>query len=149
MYSEWKVDNEISDIKRSQLEQRQRERDERSPSILDTFEGIELTDEREALANRLQDADVTLDDKPDRCPTCNGTGYTKSLFSKWECCSCFGTGYDLSDPVAVIKWQKLCLDWSKNRLWEYRVALIKATTTEEERLASEVESFYENARRKD
>ncbi|HHF2868998.1 TPA: hypothetical protein ACPJZQ_004156 [Vibrio alginolyticus] len=71
--------------------------------------------------NRLQDADVTLDNKPDHCPTCKGSGYTKSLFSKWECCSCFGIGYDLSDPVAVIKWQKLCLDWSKNRLLEYRV----------------------------
>jgi len=38
-----------------------------------------------------------------KCPNCHGTGIVSGLFSKSECYLCDGTGFDLSDPVALVK----------------------------------------------
>ena len=43
--------------------------------------------------------------KPDCCEVCNGTGVYEGLLKRYECESCYGSGFDVSDPVAVIKHQ--------------------------------------------
>ncbi len=143
------MSDEIVNLKRQHLEQRQRKRDQEHNSILEQFD-VELEPAAEVqIVKNCSDAEVTLDDKPMPCKFCNGKGWVKSLFNRWECDSCFGTTYDLSNPVAIIKWQKLCLEWARNEVLDTRKALLYATTTSEERQAAAVEEFYKDARRKD
>ena len=66
---------------------------------------------REAAAPAIQTAEIdtsmTSEPRPDgapaKCSFCEGTGMVGGLFSKYGCGVCEETGYDLSDPVAVIK----------------------------------------------
>lgn len=139
------MSSEIADFKRRQLQDRQRKRDQENDSILGQFD-VEL--DQEAIEN-CSDVEVTLEDKPLHCKACGGKGWIKSLFSRWECDRCFGTTYDLSNPIAIIKWQKLCLEWARSEVVESRKALLNATMTSSEREANAVEEFYKNARCKD
>lgn len=143
------MSDEIADLKRQHLEGRMRKRDQEHDSILEKFDVEIEPDASQQVVDNCSDVDVTLDDKPASCKECGGKGWVKSLFNRWECDVCFGTTYDLSNPIAIIKWQRLCLDWAKNDVLESRKALLEATTTSEERQAHAVEEFYKDARRKD
>lgn len=143
------MSDEITDLKRQHLEGRVRKRDQENKSILDQFNIDPESDAEQRIIESCSDAEVTIDDKPAPCKACQGRGWVKTLFSRWECDSCFGTTYDLSNPIAIIKWQRLCLDWAKKDIYESRRALLHATTTSEERQAHAVEEFYKDARRKD
>lgn len=143
------MSDEIADLKRLQLQNRKLKRDQENESILEQFD-VELEpDAEQQVIENCSDADVTLEDKPAPCKACGGKGWVKTLFSRWECDTCFGTTYDLSNPIAIIKWQRLCLDWAKKDVVESRRALLYATTTSKERQANAVEEFYQDARRKD
>lgn len=48
--------------------------------------------------------------KPDNCYYCNGTGQHVGVFKTVECATCNGCGLDITDPIAVIKWQAKQLD---------------------------------------
>ncbi|WP_432773881.1 hypothetical protein [Vibrio parahaemolyticus] len=140
--------DEVTESKRLHLEARQRKRDAANSSILDHFE-VELDDESKDVIARCADAEVTLNDKPKPCELCKGRGWVKPLFVKYECDACFGTTYDLSNPIAIIKWQRLCMEWAKNDVLENRKALLYATTTEQERQAATIDDFYKDSNRKD
>ncbi|TND52021.1 hypothetical protein CF123_18050 [Aeromonas veronii] len=69
-----------------------------SPSVLDGLELVEpAVEEEPAEATPESGADL-------RCTFCE-EGLVKGLFGKdYECAVCHGTGFDLSKPVAVIKY---------------------------------------------
>ena len=142
--------DEIAEQKRIALKERARKRDSATPSILESygFEDPNQQQEKQVLSN-LIDADPALQDKPLPCPTCGGKGWIKSVFSNWECAACFGTTYDLSNPIAIIKWQKLCMDWAKRDVQRTREALYRATTTEAEREENAIQEFHGSSKRTD
>lgn len=142
--------NEIAEQKRATLEERVKKRDNATPSILESygFEDPNQQQEQQVLSN-LADADPTLRDRPAPCPTCRGKGWVKALFGKWECSACWGTTYDLSNPIAIIKWQKLCMEWAKRDVQRSREALYRATTTEAEREEDSIQEFYGSSKRTD
>jgi len=52
------------------------------------------------------ESDVKTDSAtPELCKSCNGTKVYKGIFNVTECASCDGTGFDLSNPMAIIKHQ--------------------------------------------
>lgn len=139
--------DENTSIKAAALAMRQKNRDENNGSILDSM-GLEA----EVVSMELEDVDrVDISNPPDKCTTCDGKKYVKSLFSQWECASCFGTGFDLSNPVAVIKWQSACMDWSKKRISDQlaKIRRLEEPRTDEERHAEAVQEFYSDAKIKD
>ncbi|UTZ44517.1 hypothetical protein [Vibrio campbellii] len=143
------MNDDIADLKRQHLESRKQKRDQENKSILGQFD-VELEPDADLqVIESCSDAEVSLDDKPAPCKACCGKGWVKPLFFRTECDRCFGTTYDLTNPVAIIKWQQLCLEWAKKDVKENRRALLHATTTSEERKAKAVEGFYQDARRKD
>ena len=131
--------------KRQQLVKRQIERDKKSESILDVMH-LENPYQRDLAFESA--INVTLDDKPKKCAVCSGTGYIKSLFSSYECVGCFSTGYDLSDPIRLIKWQQLCMSWSKTKIRKLERDLQIATTTEAERMEKGISEFYNDIKNK-
>lgn len=141
------METETVRIKRDHLKGRQEKRDKDTPSILPHF-GNELDDEQQTVS-RCSDVDIQMEDKPDKCSNCNGRGWVKGLFENWECSVCFGTTYDLSNPIAVIKWQKLCMEWAKKDVIDSRYKLKQMTTTPEERQEGAVHEFYSGSKRKD
>ncbi len=139
---------DLSEEKREQLERRARARDERSKSVIDSLGLGEYVESPQV--GELVDVDgITVADKPKPCAECNGTGQIKGLFSRFECNACFGTTFDLSNPIAIIKWQSACLAWAKEEVRRARADLYLATTTEAERTAKAVEVFYKDAKRID
>lgn len=142
--------NGITEQKRASLEERAKKRDSATPSILESlgFDDPNLQQEQQVISN-LADADPALSDRPALCPTCVGKGWVKSLFRKWECSACWGTTYDLSNPIAIIKWQKLCMDWAKRDVQRTREALYRATTTEAEREEQSIQEFHGSSKRTD
>lgn len=140
--------DEIADYKRRHLEQKRIDRDERNDSILDNFD-FDTEEAEQGVIKHCSDASVSLEDKPPECPTCNGKGWVQSLFSRWECDACFGTTYDLSNPVAIIKWQRLCMEWAKKDVIKSRLDLQTATMSNEQKEAKAIDDFYQTAKRKD
>ncbi|MCG3884164.1 hypothetical protein I3271_05640 [Photobacterium leiognathi] len=135
---------ESSEIKRIQLIERQNRRNAESESILDSL-GLDYQPSEHLI---LESADnVTLEDKPAKCKECSGKGKVKSLFSEYECFSCFGIGYDLSDPVRIMKWQQLCMSWSKTKIRKLERDLHIATTTEAERMEQGMNEFYKDIKK--
>ncbi|MEC6833036.1 hypothetical protein VXS06_14810 [Photobacterium toruni] len=133
-----------SELKRFQLIERQTRRDAENDSILDSL-GF---DYNQSDKLNLESADnVTLKDKPIKCKECSGKGKVKSLFSEYECFACFGTGYDFSDPVRLIKWQQLCMNWAKTKIIRLENDLHLATTTEAERMEQGMNKFYKDIKK--
>ncbi|EGR1298301.1 hypothetical protein EAF56_20150 [Vibrio alginolyticus] len=140
------MDESIS-LKAAALIQRKQKRDEENSSVLDSL-GLEPV----GTPMEMQDVeDVDISTPPAKCPTCNGSKYVKSLFSKWECAECYGTGFDMSNPIAVIKWQSACMDWARDRISRQgaEIKRLKDPRTDEERHAEAVEEFYSDAKIKD
>lgn len=140
------MDESIS-LKAAALIQRKQKRDEENSSVLDSL-GLEPV----SAPMEMQDVeDVDISTPPAKCVTCNGSKYVKSLFSMWECAECFGTGFDMSNPIAVIKWQSACMDWARERLsmQSAHIKRLKDLRTDEERHAEAVEEFYSDAKIKD
>ncbi|EKO3439514.1 hypothetical protein NTE19_003406 [Vibrio fluvialis] len=93
---------------------------------------------------------VSSDDSPAPIPVCafcGGKGKVQGLFSKSDCFSCDGTGYDMSDPVRVVKHQKQLLEWARGAIVKARRDREAAldTRTDEEKHAAAVESFYKDS----
>lgn len=140
------MDENISH-KAAALAQRQNRRDQQNGSILDAL-GLEACTVQMEMAD-VEQVDIAI--PPPKCTECNGTKVVKSLFSKWECASCFGTGFDLSNPIAVIKWQDACLAWSKREITGLRqkVREMSDTRTKEEKESDAIDAFYHDAKIKD
>jgi RecJ-like exonuclease len=125
-------------------------RNEKNVSILDTFDihddALEIS-ESDALTS---EGTVDIHCPPEKCPTCKGKGQTKGLFSFFECIACHGTGYDMTNPLYVIRWQAQCLAWSKTRINQQQKRIKELVALpEEERQAIAREQFYKDARRID
>lgn len=84
---------ELAEFKRKQAEAIRQQREAAAPSsMLAKFPPLDAEPRAEAVEGA-----------PFKCSFCNGTGMVGGLFSKCGCAACDETGYDLSDPVAVIK----------------------------------------------
>ena len=68
-----------------------------APSITERFK-IEITTPASQAADAAEKKAGV-----EKCPHCHGTGMVSGLFSQAECYLCDGTGFDLSDPVVLIK----------------------------------------------
>lgn len=135
---------ELSEQKRIQLEERMSRRDHENESVLVS---MGLSTEQSATLELSDSAtEVTLDNKPQICRTCLGRGVYKPMFFEMDCPDCYGTGYRLDDPVSLIKWQKMCMDWSRKRILKLQNDLRIATTTEEERMAEDIENMYRHSK---
>lgn len=82
-------------FKRRQLEKLRRAKQEAAPSVLERFNAEVL---------RPDASEPEPDGKPGKCPNCGGSGQVAGLLKAYDCYLCEGTGYDLSDPVVVIKF---------------------------------------------
>lgn len=118
-------------------------------------------DTHESLAERmLKDLGVDPQESPEvvssndspapipACAFCGGKGKVQGLFSKSDCFSCDGTGYDLSrDLLSIIKQQKQLLNWARGAIVKARRDREAAldTRTDEEKHAAAVESFYKDS----
>ena len=133
------------------IENRIRDRNEKNTSILDSM-GFDYPSK---ASIEIQDSndEVTIKDKPAVCCKCFGRGVVKPMFYYIECAECFGTGYDLSNPLSIIKWQKLCLKWSKTKITSLQneVRKLKPMSDEEKQKAMGfvMDRFYENSKRLD
>ena len=137
--------SEISELKRVHLDNRRVERDKNNVSILEQFPQS-LSSTPEVIES---EAKVDISTPPPKCTSCNGSGYLNSLFSRWECSSCHGTRYDLGDPLAVIRWQQSCMDWSKQKINRLNHQLLVANKTEAQLTEEAMERMYERGRTKD
>lgn len=136
------MSEQTAEYKRQALADRAARRDSESVSILETM-GLEpVQDSPELDLHDFREDEITLESKPAKCKTCYGQGTVKGLFFRRECDDCYGTGYALSDPIAIIKWQKLCMAWAKQTIKNQREQLKMATTTEEERLEESIQRAY-------
>ncbi len=139
---------DLSKEKREQLEQRMKARDERNESVLDSL-GLSEFVENSPIGELVDIEGVTVADKPEPCADCKGTGQIQGLFRKFPCSTCYGTTFDLSNPIAIIKWQNACLAWAKKEVQQVRNELKVAGMSEEERTAKAIEVFYRDANRID
>ena len=88
------------EFKRRQQEVLISQRAERSGSILDGLPIVAMEPAKEA-----QEGDPLQGAVPPKCGYCKGEGKVAGMFGKnYECHLCSGTGYDLSDPVAIIQY---------------------------------------------
>ncbi|MCG6387468.1 hypothetical protein [Vibrio fluvialis] len=140
------MDENISH-KAAALIQRQMKRDQENGSILDAL-GLEVDSPTLEMAD-VESVDIS--NPPPKCAMCNGAKVVRAIFSKWECSACFGTGFDLSNPIAVIKWQNACLDWSKGEITGLRQKNreLADTRTKEEKESDAIDKFYANTKIKD
>lgn len=83
---------ELAEFKRRQAEAIRQQREAAAPASLQ----IEY--------QPLNAAPKAEEGSPLKCCFCNGTGMVGGLFSKNGCATCDETGYDLTDPVTVIKY---------------------------------------------
>lgn len=136
------MDFDVLAEKRSHLQKRIEKRNECNESVLASF-GFDVEPAAMIKLPAETKEEVTIDDRPPSCSSCQGKGTVKPMFYEYECDACYGTGIDISDPVAVIKWQKECLQWGRNEIQRLRRELYLATTTEDERLGHSVSRFYQ------
>lgn len=134
--------DDYSDIKRQHLLDKIRVRDQRNESILDRMGLKPINDENALICDSAEEPDVDIKKKPKLCSKCHGQGTIKPMFFVMECDSCYGTGYDLTNIIYLIKWQKLCLDWSKKKLLQLQDDVYKLSTTPEERMADSMDQLY-------
>ncbi|ANT70208.1 hypothetical protein [Aeromonas hydrophila] len=89
---------ELADFKRHQAEASRQQREA-------TAQSIQLPSHQELKSDAEQAIEPRPDGAPAKCWYCSGTGAVDGLFGtkKNDCHVCEATGYDLSDPVAVIK----------------------------------------------
>lgn len=139
--------SDLSSEKRLQLELRQYQRDQMSESILESMGLSDFSDSNGFVCESCDD-EVTINDKPLVCSNCKGKGVIKPMFYEFECDHCFGTGYDMSNPVKIIKWQKLCMSWSKEKVTKLRSDLYTASTNKRERMGDCMDAFYKEAKLK-
>jgi hypothetical protein len=82
------------------------------------------------------------------CPNCQGKKIIAGVFSSSECYLCDGTGYDLTDPLVVIKHQAALLAWAKDTLLKQRKQIDKLTNPQPKpNMADAIENFYRDAKR--
>ncbi|MGX9459412.1 hypothetical protein ACWU37_21010 (plasmid) [Photobacterium damselae subsp. damselae] len=130
-----------SEIKRRQLRQRQVDRDASNSSILESMD-LAANEPELTIDDDLSEEIEIFSFSPAICKACFGRGKIKPMFYELECSDCQGTGYDLSDAINLIKWQKLCLAWSKEKIISLRHQLKLAVTSEDERLEESISSHY-------
>lgn len=112
-----------------------------NPSTAEKYgynEAVELADDAE---NKLEKLPV--------CKECFGTKKVATLFAKRDCDTCFATGLDLSDALAVIRLQQAYLATAKSVITSQRRAIFDLTHTEDEKLGEAMNKFYQNATRFD
>lgn len=82
------------EFKRGQIKALRAAKEARHGSVLDGF----------VVANEPEDSGRNESNrKPLRpCPDCD-KGMVQGLFAKYECSACHGTGFELDDPIEVIK----------------------------------------------
>lgn len=91
---------ELAEFKRRQLEEGRQQREAAAPALqlpaIQPTEPAASPDDQAAPSNGV----------PDRCWYCGGSGKVEALIGskKCDCNLCDGTGYDLSNPVLVIKY---------------------------------------------
>lgn len=82
------------EFKRGQIKALKAAKEARHGSVLD---GFVVENEPDKASGKEPDR------KPLRpCPSCD-KGMVQGLFAKFECSVCHGTGYELDDPIEVIK----------------------------------------------
>lgn len=88
---------ELVDFKRRQLEEGRRQREASMPSVQ-----LPIIQTSEPAEPAAPPDGQTL---PEQCWYCGGSGQVEALLGskKCDCNVCDGTGYDLADPVLVIK----------------------------------------------
>ncbi|MCG9576130.1 hypothetical protein L1D14_07735 [Vibrio tubiashii] len=123
--------------------------DTRNTNNISLIESLGLEEPSSNLDLSPVEANVSIDDKPDKCPTCKGRGQVKPMFYSIECNDCYGIGFDLSDPIKLIKWQSACLTWAKNRLKCQTNIINTLKTTSQEREEASQAKFYQSSNRKD
>lgn len=137
---------EIAKSKSRALSERVARRNKENQSVLDQM-GVSYRSSEDLHCEDI--GQVSISDKPSNCAACGGKGKVKSLFSYWDCADCFGTGFDMTNPIAVIKWQTACMDWAKAELVKLRSEVYRLSTTEAERKEKDLNEFYKDAKRKD
>ncbi len=144
---------DLESIKARHLEDRIRNRNDGNISILESFNFEPIAEQVESDTIKASD-----DDKPNLCPNCQGTGQVRGLFTLSECYLCEGVGLDMSNPVAVIRWQRSCMEWSKKQIMQHRaelhqlrgkLALIPEDVMTNYMNAAATEDFYHDAKIKD
>lgn len=91
---------ELAEFKRRQLEDGRQQREAAAPAMqLPAIQPTEPVTSPDDQAN-------TSNGVPDRCWYCGGNGKVEALIGskKCDCHLCDGTGYELSNPVLVIKY---------------------------------------------
>jgi len=141
------MDLSPTDLKSCHLNELIDKRNESNPS---TIEALGLSEHNTASVELVAcEGDVTVNDTPDRCNACNGRGVVKPMFYIQECGDCHGTGFDLSDPIKLIKWQSACLKWAKDRILLQGNHLKNLTKSAAELEEESVREFYVDSRLKD
>ena len=84
-----------------------------------------------------------------KCKACHGEKKIKPMFIKQPCCECQETGYDLSDPIQIIKEQQIMLEKLKVVIIKQRNTIYDNCFSEEERMGMSVDRFYKKATRLD
>lgn len=135
-------DDSIAEWKRQTLANRKAERDSNNISVLDSMGLSSAEDDPAVELHDCQEEEITLNWKPEVCKTCYGRGTVKGVCLTRECETCFGTGLSMTDPIAIIKWQRLCMAWAKEKIkaQSHQINLLK--TTDEQRLEESVSKAY-------
>lgn len=139
------IREELRLSKSTHLEQRQQRRDSLNSSVI---EALHLNFEvPKQLSNEpIPSTSISAQDKPEDCAVCNGEGKVKSLFNAYECGSCHGTGFDLSEPLKVILWQSACLSWAKQTILKQRHTLKTAHLTRAENEQAARDKMYKKGK---
>ncbi|MDC5753571.1 hypothetical protein [Vibrio europaeus] len=142
--------------KEGHIESRIQQRNESNPSLAEQLmieAGGSLSDlGHDDSAGDTEEAEKSGEKKAALpvCWACNGEGVVKGLFGSSECFSCEGTGFDLADPIAIIKQQNEWLSWSRKTIIRQRRQLAKHERpdgrTSEQKEADAVEEFYKSSK---
>ncbi len=142
-------DQSLAKSKELHLIHRMQRRDQTHDSVLSAL-GIDENQTTDVIdSDYYPNDEVRIDEPPPTCSECKGQKFVLGMFYKRECDKCKGTGFDLSNAIAVIKWQNLCLDWSKMTIKRQRHDITLLATSDEEREEKAQEKFYRHARLKD
>lgn len=96
----------------------------------------------------ISDSDVQLECLP-ICKPCKGKGMVKPMFHTMECQDCFGTGFDLKEPLALIRLQKKYLEQAKSLIVGLRKQLYELGLQDGESEQLAMDKFYRHAKRFD
>ena len=135
--------------KQDHIESRIQKRNESNPSLAE-----QLLVEAGGSPSELESHDAACDEGSGKalpvCWACNGKRVVEGLFGNSECFNCEGTGFDLAEPLKIIKQQSEWLKWSKETIIRLRKQLAKIEKpdirTDKQKEADAVEEFYKNSK---